>query len=56
MVAPRTATIVPVEVSPIFIVEVSTAATIVSWWSGFKVTGVDFNCMLCGYCSVVISR
>ena len=45
----------PVEVSPIFMVEVSMAAIIVSWWLGFKVIGVGFSCMLCGYCSVVIS-
>ena len=48
MVAPRIAERMPVVVSPIFMVEVSIAATIVSWWSGFRVIGVDFNCMLGG--------
>ena len=34
------AIIMPVLVSPIFVVEVSTAAIVVSWWLGFKVIGV----------------
>ena len=46
---------IPVVVSPIFMVEVSMAAIIVSWWSGFRVIGVGFSCMLWGYCSVVFS-
>ena len=45
----------PVEVSPIFMVEVSMAATIVSWWSGFRVIGVGFSFMLCGYCSAILN-
>ena len=40
MVAPRMAIMMPVLVSPIFMVEVSTAAIVVSWWLGFKVIGV----------------
>ena len=43
--------IMPVEVSPIFMVEASMAAIIVSWWSGFRVIGMGFSFMLCGYCS-----
>jgi len=34
------AIMMPVAVSPIFMVEVSTAAIVVSWWLGFKVIGV----------------
>jgi hypothetical protein len=43
--------IMPCAVSPIFMVEVSTAAMKVSWWSGFM--GIDFglSCMLVGFCS-----
>ena len=55
VVAPRTAIIMPVAVSPIFMVEVSTAAIKVSWWSGFMGIGSGFSCMLDGYCSVVFS-
>ena len=55
MVAPRTAIIIPVLVSPIFMVEVSTAAISVSWWSGFMEIGSGFSCRLDGYCSVVLN-
>jgi hypothetical protein len=44
VVAPRIATIMPVLVSPIFTVEVSTAAIIVSWWFGFRGIGSGFSC------------
>ena len=52
MIAPLTATMMPVLVSPIFIVDVSTAAIRVSWRSGFIGIGCGFICMLDGYCSV----
>jgi hypothetical protein len=38
------ATIIPVVVSPILMVEVSIAAIKVSWWSGFKVIEAGFSC------------
>jgi len=43
MVAPLTAIIMPLVVSPIFMVEVSTAATIVSSSLGFN--GMGCNCV-----------
>jgi len=54
-VAPRMATMMPVLVSPIFMVEESTAAIRVSWWSGFMGIGCGFSCMLEGYCSVMLN-
>ncbi len=41
----------PVAVSPIFMVEVSTAAIVVSWWLAFKVIGVWFSRRCDGCCS-----
>jgi len=41
----------PVLVSPIFMVEVSTAAIIVFWWFGFKAIGVRLSCRFDGCCS-----
>ena len=49
------AIIMPVLVSPIFMVEVSMAAISVSWRSGFMRIGCGFSCRLDGYCSVVFS-
>jgi len=46
------AIIMPVLVSPIFIVDVSTAATRVSWWSGFMEIGSGLSWRLAGYWSV----
>jgi hypothetical protein len=37
------AMIMPVVVSPIFMVEVSMAAIMVSWWFGFRVIGIGFS-------------
>ena len=51
VVAPRIASIMPVAVSPIFIVEVSIAAIVVSWWLGFKAIGVRLSCKCDGCCS-----
>ena len=45
------AIMMPVLVSPIFMVEVSTAAIIVSWWLGFKAIGVRLSCRFDGCCS-----
>ena len=47
--------IMPVVVSPIFMVEVSIAAINVSWRSGFRVIGWGFSCRVEGYCSVVLN-
>ena len=46
--APLIPMIMPVLVSPIFIVEVSTAAIKVSWWFGLMVTGSALSCKLEG--------
>jgi len=40
--------------SPIFMVEVSTAAIRVSWWSAFIGIGCGLICMLDGHCSVIV--
>ncbi len=53
MVAPLMASRMPVLVSPIFMVEVSTAAIVVSWWLGFKAIGVRLSCKCDGGCSRV---
>jgi len=45
----------PVWVSPIFMVDVSTAATIVSWRSGFSVIASCFSCKFCRCCSVMLN-
>ena len=45
------AIIIPVLVSPIFMVEVSTAAIIVSWWLGFKAIGWRLSRRFDGCCS-----
>ena len=45
------AIIMPVLVSPIFIVEVSTAAIGVSWWLGFRVIGWRLSRRFEGCCS-----
>ena len=45
----------PVLVSPIFMVEVSTAAIIVSWWLGLRGIGVRLSCMFDGYWSEALS-
>ena len=44
----------PVAVSPIFMVEVSTAAIVVSWWLGFRVIGWRLRHRFEGYCSKVL--
>ena len=49
------ATMMPVLVSPIFMVEVSMAAIRVSWWSGFMAIDCGLSCMLDGYCSVTLN-
>ena len=43
------AIIMPVVVSPIFMVEVSTAAIVVSWWLGFSAMGVRLRRSVDGY-------
>ena len=55
MVAPLIAIIMPVLVSPIFMVEVSTAAIVVSWWLGFRVIGWRFSRRFEGYCSEMLN-
>ena len=52
-VAPRMAIMMPVLVSPIFMVEVSTAAIIVSWWLGLSAIGWRLSCRFDGCCSKV---
>ena len=49
------AIMMPVLVSPIFMVEVSTAAIVVSWWLGFKKIGWRFSCRFEGCCSEVLN-
>jgi hypothetical protein len=51
--APRIAIIMPLLVSPIFMVEVSTAAMVVSWWLGFRAMGWRLSCSFEGCCSKV---
>ena len=45
----------PVLVSPIFMVDVSTAAIVVSWWLGFKTIGWRLSWRFEGYCSKVLN-
>ena len=44
---------IPVLVSAIFMVEVSIAAIVVSWWLGFKNIGVRLSCKSDMRCSEV---
>ncbi len=44
------AIMMPVFVSPIFMVEVSTAVIVVSWWLGLSATGVCLRRRVDGYC------
>ena len=48
------AIMMPVLVSPIFMVDVSTAAIVVSWWLGFKTIGWRFSLRVEGYCSEML--
>ena len=54
MVAPRMAIMMPLLVSPIFMVEVSTAAISVSWVLGVSGSGWRFNCSVVGLSSKVL--
>ena len=47
------AIIMPVAVSPIFIVDVSIAAIVASWWLGLSTIGVRLSCKCDGCCSNV---
>ena len=47
------AIMMPVLVAPIFMVEVSTAAIVVSWWLGLSVIGVRLSCRFDGWLSKV---